>query len=85
MSSSQGRIAELATAVATHTRRIDSYLAEKGLLSPSFEANGPVDLGLPPDIEQSRIAALEATQELHDLLQGPRDLLSTITYVFALQ
>jgi hypothetical protein len=75
MSSSQSRIAELATTVAQHTHRIDSYLAEKGLPYPSFKVYGPVDLELPPDIEQSRIAALQASQELNDLLQGPRDLL----------
>ncbi|OTA97997.1 hypothetical protein M426DRAFT_77207 [Hypoxylon sp. CI-4A] len=75
MASSQSRIAELAAAVATHTNRIDDYLSEKGLPHPSFKADGPTDLKLPSDIEQSRSIALEASQELNDLLQGPRDLL----------
>ncbi|KAF2491084.1 putative O-methyltransferase [Lophium mytilinum] len=75
MSSSQSRIAELAAAVAHHTQRIDRYLAENRLPYPSFDADGPANLGLPPDLEQSRTAALQATQELNDLLQGPRDLL----------
>ncbi|KAL7622165.1 hypothetical protein AAE478_007668 [Parahypoxylon ruwenzoriense] len=75
MASSQSRIAELAATVATHTHRIDKYLSEKGLPTPSFDADGPKDLGLPPDIEQSRSLVLEASQELNDLLQGPRDLL----------
>ncbi|EED16326.1 O-methyltransferase, putative [Talaromyces stipitatus ATCC 10500] len=75
MASAQSRIAELATTVAQHTRRIDSYLAEKDLPYPSFDAGGPVDLGLPPEIEESRTIVLEASQELNDLLQGPRDLL----------
>ncbi|KAJ9367330.1 hypothetical protein DTO282F9_7368 [Paecilomyces variotii] len=75
MSLSPRRIVELATTVAQHTQQIDSYLAEKGLPYPSFEANGPADLSLPPHIEQSRTVALQASQELNDLFQGPRDLL----------
>lgn len=75
MASSQSRIAELATTVAHHTQQVDSYLAEKGLPYPSFESDGPVDLALPPDIEESRNIVLQASQELNDLLQGPRDLL----------
>lgn len=75
MASSQSRIAELAATVATHTDRVDSYLSKEGLPHPSFEANGPGDLKLPPEIEQSRSMVIEASQELNDLLQGPRNLL----------
>lgn len=75
MKSSQSRLAELANAVAVHTQRIDSYLCDKALPLPSFAADNPVDLGLPPELEQSRLAVLEASQELNDLLQGPKDLL----------
>ncbi|KAL9115726.1 MAG: hypothetical protein Q9227_000094 [Pyrenula ochraceoflavens] len=75
MASPGSRIAELSATIGTLTSKIDSYLAEKGLPYPSFEANGPVDLQFPPDIEQSRAIVLEATQELNDLLQGPRNLL----------
>lgn len=75
MASSQSRIAELATTAAHHTQRVDNYLAEKGLPHPSFEVDGPIDLGLPPEIEESRARVLEASQELNDLLQEPRDLL----------
>ena len=75
MSSPQSRIAELSTTIAQHTQKIDDYLAANNLPHPSFEADGPVDLGLPPEIEKSRTAALQASQELNDLLQGPRDLL----------
>ena len=71
MASRQSRIAELANTVAQHTQRVDNYLAEKGLPYPSFEADGPLDLGLPPEVEESRDIVLQAS----DLLQGPRDLL----------
>lgn len=78
------RIAELASAVAQHTQLVDNYLAENNLPQPSFDADGPVDLGLPADIEQSRIAALQASKELNDLLLGPRELvfdLQVSTYI----
>ena len=41
----------------------------------SFETDGPVTLSLSPEVEQSRMIILQASQELNDLLQGPRDLL----------
>ncbi|KAL6704153.1 hypothetical protein ACN47E_008713 [Coniothyrium glycines] len=75
MASTPSRIAELAAAVASHTKQIDEYLAEKGLPQPSFAADGPADLQLPPPLEQARAVVLQATQELNDLLQGPRELL----------
>ena len=76
MSSSESRIAELAAAVAQHTKRIDDYLSQHNLPHPSFDANSPTDLQLPPEIEASRVAVLRASQELNDVLQHPRDLLS---------
>ncbi|KNG48072.1 s-adenosyl-l-methionine-dependent methyltransferase [Stemphylium lycopersici] len=75
MSPPQSRMAELAATIAQHTERVNSYLSEKDLPQPSFDADSPVDLGLPSDIEESRIAVLQASQELNDLLQRPRDLL----------
>jgi hypothetical protein len=75
MSSHATRIAELAALVASHTKRIDDYLVEKGLPQPSFDPDGPTELQLPPQLEQSRTVVLHATQELNDLLQGPKELL----------
>ncbi|KAI1302030.1 putative O-methyltransferase [Xylaria venustula] len=75
MSTPQSRIAQLASTVAAYTQKIDDYLTQKSLPQPSFNADGPIDLGLPADLQQLRGALLDATQELNDLLQGPRDLL----------
>jgi hypothetical protein len=75
MSSSQSRVAELAATIAHHTQRIDSFLAENSLPYPTFDENGPADLQLPLELEQSRTNVLQASQELNDLLQGPRNLL----------
>ncbi|KAF2655178.1 putative O-methyltransferase [Lophiostoma macrostomum CBS 122681] len=73
--SSQSRIAQLAATVARNTTQIDEDLDENKRPYPSFESSGPVDLGLPQDLEQLRNQTLQTSQELNDLLQGPRDLL----------
>jgi hypothetical protein len=62
MASRQSLIAELANTVSQHTQRVDDHLAEKGLPYPSFEADGPLDLGLPLEIEESREIVLQASQ-----------------------
>jgi hypothetical protein len=54
---------------------VDKFITDKQLPHPSFDAKAPVELGLPPDIERARCAVLQATQELNDLLQKPRDIL----------
>jgi hypothetical protein len=75
MSSTQSRIAQLSAIISENTQEVDKFITEKQLPHPSFDAKAPVDLGLPPDIERARSAVLQATQELNDLLQKPRDLL----------
>jgi hypothetical protein len=75
MSSKPTRIAELAAVVASHTRQIDDYINTQGLPQPSFDTTGPAELQLPPQLEQARTIVLQATQELNDLLQGPRELI----------
>jgi hypothetical protein len=75
MSSNPSRIAELAAVVASHTKQIDDHLTANGLPQPSFDTDGPAELQLPPQLEQARAVVLQATQELNDLLQGPRELL----------
>ena len=73
--SEKSRIAELAATVAIHTAIVDNYIEEQKLPHPGFEATAPTEFHFPHDIEQSRMLVLEASQELNDLLQGPRDLL----------
>ncbi|KAH7081198.1 putative O-methyltransferase [Paraphoma chrysanthemicola] len=75
MSSTQSRIAILSTIISSNTDRIDKHLNKNSLPHPSFSADAPLDLNLPPELEKARIEVLHATQELNDLLQGPRDLL----------
>ena len=66
------RIAELATQIAENTTKVDDYIAANGIPSPSFDADGPTDLVMQsPEIEKARLAAIGASMELQDLLQGP--------------
>ena len=72
------RIAELAGLIASNTATVDDYLRSHNLPSPSFDVDGPVNLGIPAEaveIESARVAAVEASMELQDLLQGPNTLL----------
>lgn len=78
---SSTRIAELATSVSTNTAKVDEYLKSHSRPSPSFDVDHPADLGIPPeaiDIDNARKAALEASIELQDLLQGPTSLLRPV-------
>jgi hypothetical protein len=68
----QTRIAELAARIAKDTARVDEYRISNGLPTPSFAANGPIDLNLPShEVEAARLSAIDACLELSDLLLGP--------------
>lgn len=73
-------IADLSQAIAHHTSLLTKYFSDNNLPSPSFAANAPVNLNLPPDLEQSRNIVIAATQDLHDILLGPRELLFAHTH-----
>ncbi|KAH7409862.1 putative O-methyltransferase [Phaeosphaeria sp. MPI-PUGE-AT-0046c] len=73
-------IAELSQTIAHHTKLLDAHFAEHGLPAPTFAASAPVDLDLPLALEHSRNVVLAATQDLHDLLLGPRELLFAHTH-----
>jgi hypothetical protein len=68
---SSSRIIVLATIIEQNTRKVDDYLREEGLPSPSFEATNPPDLPLPPPITEAKQAVLEAMDELEALMLGP--------------
>ncbi|KAL9119451.1 MAG: hypothetical protein Q9187_003998, partial [Circinaria calcarea] len=70
-SANTSRIVQLAAAIQSHTIKVDAYLTTHGLPSLSFDAEIP---SLPPDTEASRISILEATDEMADLMLGPRQL-----------
>lgn len=72
---SRSRIAQLAYIFEVHTSKVDSYLASNNLSSPSFDVSCPLKLAMPQEIENSRDAVLEASDELTALMLGPVELL----------
>lgn len=65
------RIGELSAIIARTTAEVEAYLHSHNLPLPSFNVDGPTDLLLPEEIDNARVAAIDATQELNDLLRGP--------------
>ena len=68
-------IAQLAALVLTHTVKVDDFLQKNKLPTPNFHEDGPIELGLSPEVESARVAAIEASLRLHDLLRGPVELI----------
>ncbi|TEY80408.1 hypothetical protein BOTCAL_0038g00060 [Botryotinia calthae] len=54
-----------------HTSKVDEYLASNNIPFPSFDVSCPLQLSLPPDVQASRNAVLEASDELTALMLGP--------------
>ena len=66
------RIAELANLIQDNTIKVDAYLRSKALPPPSFDEDGPVDLGIESEeIRKAVDITRESSLELHDLLLGP--------------
>ena len=73
------RLNELVTLIARTVGQVDAHLKHHGISSPSFEENVALeDDCLSPEVDKTRLAAIEATLELHDLLMGPTMLLRPI-------
>lgn len=70
------RIGQLADTIQRNTSMFDEYICTHGLQSPSFDPDGPLlEMDLPPVIRAARLAVIDATQELRDLMIGPRETL----------
>lgn len=77
------KIVQLAKQILENTSRLDNYLQEKRLPSPSFNEDGPVDFGIKSEeIEKAREVALDSSLELHNLLLGPALCLRPVVSVF---
>ncbi|KAL6715395.1 hypothetical protein ACLMJK_006356 [Lecanora helva] len=69
---SSSRISQLAAQILENTGKVDSYLHDQGLPSPSFDEDGPVDFRIQSkEVQKAREIALDASLELHNLLLGP--------------
>ncbi len=73
-SDSTSRMMALAQKIAKETEKVEAYLKENNLPSPSFDVDAPtVFPKLPEDISKSRQEIMFATRELGLLAQGPRE------------
>ncbi len=78
---SPSRILELSSLISTATQQLHESLNAKALPLPSFEED--VTLTLPSNLDGVRDTLLDATSELHDLLYGFQNLLSSYGSVCA--
>jgi hypothetical protein len=84
MGTKKSRVAELADFISVHTARLDAYLSESNLPEPSFDADGPGAMTLPPEMQEIRDQILDANLELQELLLGPKEVMADcpVRYVF---
>lgn len=74
-------IVRLVSVIQDSVAKLATYFESNGIPPPSFNVDVPADLGIPSnlkDMDDARISALSACMELHDLLLGPRKLITTI-------
>jgi len=79
--SSTARILELSSLISTATQQLHDSLNAQALPLPSFEED--MTLTLPSNLDVVRDTLLDATSELHDLLYGFQNLLSSYGSVCA--
>ena len=75
-------IRELAAIIAENTATVTRYLTDQGLPQPSFALDGPLQSQIPPEaveIENARVAVIDATQQLRNLMLGPMDYITSFT------
>ena len=77
---SQTRIAELAEIISTNTAIVDGYIREHGVPSPSFEPDEPSSIAIPlsKEVTDAQAEVISSTQELHNLMKGPTEMLMGI-------
>lgn len=76
------KIVELAIRIGENTAKVDAYLRENDLPSPSFHEDGPVDFGI--RCEQTKKAQEEAINlsfELQRLLLGPLQFMNPVVSI----
>ncbi len=69
------RTSELVSIIASNTVKIEEYLNKRGLPDLSFDARPSSQLHQHNEITSQRQAVLNATDELHALMLGPKGIL----------
>ncbi|KAI0138054.1 S-adenosyl-L-methionine-dependent methyltransferase [Hypoxylon sp. NC0597] len=73
----------LAQKISSETEKVEAYFRENGLRTPSFDVDAPSDFPkMPDDISRSRREVIHATQELQDLMVGPRESVRWMAWDF---
>jgi len=70
------RLLELTDIISANTKKIDQFFAANNLPELSFAADSPLQFPVPSsneEIQNARRKVILATQELHDLMVGPRE------------
>ena len=73
-------IKDLALDVAKNTAIVEQYLSRNNLPPPTFGIDAPSGSLIPRDavdIEAARVAVIEATLKLRNLMLGPREYLQS--------
>jgi 6-hydroxytryprostatin B O-methyltransferase len=74
-------IKELSERIASNSALVEEWLASKNARMPSFEQDADdefPDTGDEHEIEAARMAVIDDTSALHDLLLGPREVLARV-------
>ena len=69
------RTSELVSIIASNTAQIENYLGKRGLSQLSFDPGPDSQLHQYKEIACQRQAVLNATDELHALMLGPKGIL----------
>ncbi|KAI0838265.1 S-adenosyl-L-methionine-dependent methyltransferase [Hypoxylon sp. FL0890] len=73
----------LAQKISMETEKVEAYFKENGLRAPGFDVDSPSDFPkMPDDISRSRREVIHATQELQDLMVGPRESVRWMAWDF---
>lgn len=76
------RIVELSSRIAANTAKLNDYLVSNNLPTLSFDINAPTESLISKEnteLEAARVAVIDDTQELRNLMLGPREYLMSFT------
>ena len=68
------RLTTLAASINDGVSKLNAYLSDNDLPCPSFDPDASTHAPLQGEAQGLALALLSATQEIHDLLRGPREL-----------
>ncbi|KAK7995206.1 s-adenosyl-l-methionine-dependent methyltransferase [Apiospora arundinis] len=77
------RIVELSSRIAANTAKLNDYLVSNNLPTLSFDINAPTESLISKEnteLEAARVAVIDDTQELRNLMLGPREYLMSFTH-----